>query len=228
MRLLFGNSCAKSCLVYIVVLAGVLAIGAMGLDGLRARFGMSRPQLSTMSAGGSVADVQITMPNPAEVLGRGGGGGGLNGPVGDGSDGGTGVPTFTPVPIPPPVLVPQPTTPPAPGQGGTITGEVSQPFYIVQPGDTLWMIAQRTGVSLDALRAANGITGDLIFPGQVLVLPAPGAAPPATPPGPPSTGASGPPPAPAPAPLPGTGEQQPNTEPVVPNMPDTGILKQRR
>jgi LysM repeat protein len=108
--------------------------------------------------------------------------------------------------------VPQPT----PGQGGTITGEVSEPFYVVQPGDTLWSISQQTGVSVDALRAANGITGDIIYPGQVLVLPAPGT----TPPGPPSTGAGGPPSV--------TGEQGPQPEPLVPNMPDTGILKNKR
>ena len=153
-----------------------------------------------------------------------GGGGGLAGPVGDGGDGGLDVPTPTPIPLPLPIPMPQPVPQPTPGQGGTITGEVSEPFYIVQPGDTLWSISQQLGVSLDALRAANGITGDLIYPGQVLTLPAPGI----TPPGAPSTGASGNPPAlpsPVAAPLPGTGEQEP--DPSVPNMPDTGILKKK-
>jgi LysM repeat protein len=219
MRLIFGNSCARSCLVYIVVLVGVLVLGSMGLDGLRARFGATRPELSTMSAGSSVPGAQVTLSNPSDVLGRGGGGSGLNAPVGDGSDGGIGVPTPTPVPLPLPVPVPQPVPQPTPGQGGTITGEVSEPFYIVQPGDTLWSISQQLGVSVDALRAANSITGDLIYPGQVLALPAPGS----TPPGPPSTGGSGSPP--APAPLPGTVEQEP--DPSVPNMPDTGILKNK-
>jgi hypothetical protein len=222
MRFIFGNSCARGCLVYIVVLAGVLVVGSMGLDGLRARFGMNRPELTTMSAGASVSDVQIALPNPADVLGRGGGG--LAVPSGDGSDGGPviPIPIPTPIPLPLPVPVPQPVPQPTPGQGGTITGEVSEPFYVVQPGDTLWSISQQTGVSVDALRAANGITGDIIYPGQVLVLPASGS----TPPGPPSTGGSGPPP--AAAPLPGTGEQEPQLDPLVPNMPDTGILKNKR
>lgn len=223
MRFIFGNSCARGCLVYIVVLAGVLVLGSMGLEGLRSRFGMNRPELTTMSAGASVPGAQVTLPNPADVLGRGGGGGSgssLAVPSRDGGDGGTPItiPTPTPIPLPLPVPVPQPVPQPTPGQGGTITGEVSEPFYVVQPGDTLWSISQQTGVSVDALRAANGITGDIIYPGQVLVLPAPGT----TPPGPPSTGGSGPPP--AVAPLPGMGEQ----EPVVPNMPDTGILKNKR
>jgi hypothetical protein len=223
MRFIFGNSCARSCLVYIVVLVGVLVVGSMGLDALRGRFGMTKPELSTMSAGATVPDVQITLSNPADVLGRGGGGGdgGLTSPTGDGSDGGTGIdfPTPTPIPLPLPVPVPQPVPQPTPGQGGTITGEVTEPFYIVQPGDTLWSISQQLGVSVDALRAANGISGDLIYPGQVLVLPAPGT----TPPGPPSTGGSDS--LPAPAPLPGTGDQEPG--PLVPNMPDTGILKKK-
>jgi LysM repeat protein len=225
MRLIFGNSCARGCLVYIVVLVGVLVLGSMGLDGLRARFGATQPTLSAMSAGASVPNAQVTLTDPSGVLGRGGGNGsgdaGLTIPTGDGSDGGPGIdfPTPTPLPLPLPVPVPQPVPQPTPGQGGTITGEVSEPFYIVQPGDTLWSISQQLGVSVDALRAANGISDDIIYPGQVLVLPAPGV----TPPGPPSTGGSGSPP--APAPLPGTGDQAP--EPFVPNMPDTGILKNK-
>ncbi len=226
MRFIFGNSCARGCLVYIVVLVGVLILGSMGLEVLRARFGVSKPELTTMSAGASVPGVQITLPKPSDALGRGGGGTtGLAIPSGDGGDGGDGgitIPTATPIsiPLPQPVPVPQPVPQPTPGQGGTITGEVSQPFYIVQAGDTLWSISQQVGVSVEALRAANGITGDLLYPGQVLVLPAPGTIPP----GAPSTG-SGPPP------LPGTGEQgqqaQEQPDPSVPNMPHTGIIPKK-
>jgi len=45
-------------------------------------------------------------------------------------------------------------------------------IHVVQAGETLWRLADRYQVSLDALRLANQITGDRIFPGQELVVPA--------------------------------------------------------
>lgn len=45
--------------------------------------------------------------------------------------------------------------------------------YVVQPGDTLWRLAQRFGTSVDELVNLNDIRNpDLIFVGQVLALPA--------------------------------------------------------
>ena len=46
-------------------------------------------------------------------------------------------------------------------------------LYTVQPGDTMFLIAQRFGVSLNALIAANPQVPDpnVIFPGQVLCVP---------------------------------------------------------
>jgi len=62
--------------------------------------------------------------------------------------------------------------------------------YIVQPGDTLYLIAQKFGVSVEALVQANNITNpNLIFTGQVLTIPK-------------ETVPSPPPPSPAPAPPP--------------------------
>ena len=62
--------------------------------------------------------------------------------------------------------VPSPGPDPEPG---TIT-------YVVQPGDTLWIIAQRYGTTVDAIKRLNGLSGDMINIGQVLKIPA-GQAP---------------------------------------------------
>ncbi len=60
--------------------------------------------------------------------------------------------------------------------------------YVVQPGDTLYAIARRYGISVNALAAANGLTPrSWIYVGQSLTLPDAGTAP-----------------APAPAPTPAT------------------------
>ena len=45
-------------------------------------------------------------------------------------------------------------------------------MHVVQPGDTLWGIANRYQVSLEALRRANQLGDDLIMPGQELLIPA--------------------------------------------------------
>lgn len=41
--------------------------------------------------------------------------------------------------------------------------------YVVQPGDTLWEIAQRLNTTVRELKANNGLQGDMILPGQKLV-----------------------------------------------------------
>ncbi|PIT70949.1 M23 family metallopeptidase [Bartonella tribocorum] len=46
-----------------------------------------------------------------------------------------------------------------------------QNSYIVQSGDTLLSIARQIGVSVEALRLANGINSNSIYIGQVLVIP---------------------------------------------------------
>jgi len=48
-------------------------------------------------------------------------------------------------------------------------------LYFVQPGDTLFTIAQRFGTTVNAILAANVICNpDLIFVGEVLIIPEPG------------------------------------------------------
>jgi LysM repeat protein len=43
--------------------------------------------------------------------------------------------------------------------------------YVVQSGDTLFSIARRFGVTVAALRAANGLSGNSIRAGQTLQVP---------------------------------------------------------
>jgi len=43
--------------------------------------------------------------------------------------------------------------------------------YIVRPGDTLYKIAQKHGVSVDELMNANALPSSLIHPNQVIVIP---------------------------------------------------------
>lgn len=91
----------------------------------------------------------------------------------------TTVPDFSPSPTPTPELQPtavpeQPTAVPPtavpPGQPTTHT---------VAPGDTLYSISQRYGVSMEEIMAANGLTDpNQLSVGQQLTIPAPGTTPP--------------------------------------------------
>ena len=44
--------------------------------------------------------------------------------------------------------------------------------HIVRSGESLWSIANRYGVSTNTLRVLNGLSGDVILPGQMLLIPA--------------------------------------------------------
>jgi len=194
MRTIFGNNCAKGCFIYVIAVVAVVIVASMGLSGLRAKFGGAQvegnsPQYTIQSTGGTVPSVQQpqnTLPDPAS-----GGGGGL-------------LPTPTRVPVAPTPPAGNPTPAPTKGQGGTITGDGGEAFYVVQPGDTLWGIARSFGVDLDALTSLNGLNDSIIYAGQVLLLPA-SAQQQAPQPTPAANGNSG--------------------APAVPSMPDTGINK---
>lgn len=50
--------------------------------------------------------------------------------------------------------------------------------YIVQAGDTLWLIAQRFQTTVDAIKSLNKLTSDVLRIGQLLLVPIKGTTPP--------------------------------------------------
>ena len=48
-----------------------------------------------------------------------------------------------------------------------------KPLYMVNPGDTLWGIANRFGVKVEDLKKANGLSLDMVLIGQKLTIPGP-------------------------------------------------------
>ena len=103
-------------------------------------------------------------------------------PTGSPSDTATASPTQTPRPSPTPALspssspsaTPSPTATPAATTAPTPvpTAPPAPQIYTVVEGDTLALIAQRFGTTVEALQAANGIEDpDEIVIGQVLVIP---------------------------------------------------------
>ena len=73
--------------------------------------------------------------------------------------------TATPDPVTPTTATTVATQPPDVGEDGIV-------LYTVEPGDTLFSIAQRFGVTLDALTEANNISNpDVIFEGDTLTIP---------------------------------------------------------
>ncbi len=88
--------------------------------------------------------------------------------------------TPSPTPRPTTTRAPSPTQPPTPVPATPVATALPTPAptpppartYVVAEGDTLALIAQRFGTSVEALQAANGIEDpDSIIIGQVLVIP---------------------------------------------------------
>ncbi len=48
--------------------------------------------------------------------------------------------------------------------------------HMVSPGDTLYSIAVRYGTTIQAIRSANDLTGDVLLPGMKLIIPVSGAS----------------------------------------------------
>ncbi len=75
------------------------------------------------------------------------------------------------------VVPPAPTTVPTVTTAAPTTTAPAAPAqtYVIQAGDTLSVIAERFGVTIDAISAANGITDvNSIQPGQELIIPGAG------------------------------------------------------
>ncbi|NWG18821.1 MAG: LysM peptidoglycan-binding domain-containing protein, partial [Chloroflexi bacterium] len=78
----------------------------------------------------------------------------------------------TPEPTPLPTATPEPT--PLPTATPAAAPQGAQRRYVVQPGDTLRLIAERNGVSVEALLRANNLTpaaADTLRVGQELIIP---------------------------------------------------------
>ncbi len=89
--------------------------------------------------------------------------------------------------VPPPTLVVPIVTPATPTPSAPSAG-AAPGTYVVQWGDWMRKIAEKNGVSVEALIAANpGINPNMIYPGQVLKIPGPGGSVPT-----PSTGGATP------------------------------------
>jgi LysM repeat protein len=58
-----------------------------------------------------------------------------------------------------------------PQQLPQVLAQVCGPTYIVRRGDTLSIISRRCGVTVAAIKRANGLRSDLILIGQRLILP---------------------------------------------------------
>lgn len=89
------------------------------------------------------------------------------------------IPGYVSTPTPPPTAIPPSAT---------------DGWHVVQSGNTLFSIARTYGTTVDALRAANGLTSNLIYVGQRLRIPGGGSGPVQPPVNPtplPNPGASG-------------------------------------
>ena len=73
-----------------------------------------------------------------------------------------------------------PTQPPTQPPPATPTPQPEYIIHVVQRGDTLYSIARRYGITVEAIKAANGLTSNDIYVGQQLRIPTESSPPPDT------------------------------------------------
>jgi LysM repeat protein len=76
-------------------------------------------------------------------------------------------PTTTPSPVPP-IAVPPPIITSPPNQPTTPPADATEQFHNVSAGETLYAISRRYGLTVDALKQLNQLTGNTISIGQRL------------------------------------------------------------
>jgi LysM repeat protein len=133
-----------------VALIGALGVatasGAFGNDPLQ---GLTATPIASPSVSEEIlADARTPRPSPT--------------PVATASPSPTPLPPATPLATATPSVDPTPSPVPPPAQR----------TYTVAPGDTLGLIANRFGTTVEALMAANGLSDpDRIVEGQILTIP---------------------------------------------------------
>ncbi len=158
MKKALENTCLTGCLVYVVALVVIVALSTTGLGGLGARFGLgthsnSSPTPGSQGGGNPAPIVETATPGSQNEKPTQPPSPPASTPTQGASQAGkTALPT---------ILV----------QGEGISGQATTPFYVVQPGDTLWGLANRFGTTVDTLRALNKLGDQFIRPGQLLYLP---------------------------------------------------------
>ncbi len=128
----------------------VAALGALGLSNLGTPSGTATPSSRAtgpvvVAASPTAAATPTAKPSPSATV----------------------VPTATPEPSPTPppataAATPPPTATPAPS---------ARASYTVKSGDTLYGISRQFGVTVSALLDFNGLTSNVLHPGQVLRIP---------------------------------------------------------
>ncbi|KAG1330226.1 Peptidoglycan-binding lysin domain [Cocos nucifera] len=72
----------------------------------------------------------------------------------------------------PPSISPTFSMKPADEKESTLgSGQSSARTVEIIEGDTLWGLSRKYGVSIEAIKEANGITGDTIYAGKKLIIP---------------------------------------------------------